>query len=127
MEEIGGERFSSSNGSSQKNKSYKEPIPLDRVEEESLKRMNTGLKELDLVLGGGLVPGSLTLIGGEPGVGKSTLILEVSRYLTQSIKTFSIFLEKNHLLKLGCERKGWGYVLLIFLLHPKRLLKIFLR
>lgn len=86
MEEIGGERFSSSNVSSQKNKSYKEPIPLDRVEEESLKRMNTGLKELDLVLGGGLVPGSLTLIGGEPGVGKSTLILEVSRYLTQSNK-----------------------------------------
>ncbi len=45
--------------------------------------MGTGLKELDLVLGGGLVPGSLTLIGGEPGVGKSTLVLEVSRYLTQ--------------------------------------------
>ncbi|OOV42323.1 DNA repair protein RadA [Leptospira kirschneri serovar Pomona] len=86
VEEIGGERFSSSNGSSQKNKSYKEPIPLDRVEEESLKRMGTGLKELDLVLGGGLVPGSLTLIGGEPGVGKSTLILEVSRYLTQANK-----------------------------------------
>ncbi len=48
--------------------------------------MGTGLKELDLVLGGGLVPGSLTLIGGEPGVGKSTLVLEVSRYLTQANK-----------------------------------------
>ncbi|MBE8432296.1 AAA family ATPase, partial [Leptospira interrogans serovar Pomona] len=56
------------------------------VEEESLERMGTGLKELDLVLGGGLVPGSLTLIGGEPGVGKSTLVLEVSRYLTQANK-----------------------------------------
>ncbi|GIM19907.1 DNA repair protein RadA [Leptospira borgpetersenii] len=44
------------------------------------------MKELDLVLGGGLVPGSLTLIGGEPGVGKSTLVLEVSRYLTQANK-----------------------------------------
>lgn len=49
--------------------------------------MGTGLKELDLVLGGGLVPGSLTLIGGEPGVGKSTLVLEVSRYLSQANKT----------------------------------------
>ncbi|WP_078125178.1 DNA repair protein RadA [Leptospira alexanderi] len=86
VEEIGGERFASSNGNSRKNKSYQEPIPLDRVEEESLERMGTGLKELDLVLGGGLVPGSLTLIGGEPGVGKSTLVLEVSRYLTQANK-----------------------------------------
>ncbi|WP_078129282.1 DNA repair protein RadA [Leptospira alexanderi] len=86
VEEVGGERFASSNGNSRKNKSYQEPIPLDRVEEESLERMGTGLKELDLVLGGGLVPGSLTLIGGEPGVGKSTLVLEVSRYLTQANK-----------------------------------------
>ncbi|AOP33393.1 DNA repair protein RadA [Leptospira tipperaryensis] len=86
VEEVGGERFAASNGNSQKNKSYKEPISLDKVEEESLKRMGTGLKELDLVLGGGLVPGSLTLIGGEPGVGKSTLVLEVSRNLTSSNK-----------------------------------------
>ncbi|WP_016760743.1 DNA repair protein RadA [Leptospira weilii] len=86
IEEIGGERFAPSNGNSRKNKSYQEPISLDRVEEESLERMGTGLKELDLVLGGGLVPGSLTLIGGEPGVGKSTLVLEVSRYLTQANK-----------------------------------------
>ncbi|RHX87291.1 DNA repair protein RadA [Leptospira stimsonii] len=86
VEEVGGERFAASNGNSQKNKSYKEPIPLDKVEEESLKRMGTGLKELDLVLGGGLVPGSLTLIGGEPGVGKSTLVLEVSRKLTSANK-----------------------------------------
>ncbi|EMM86542.1 DNA repair protein RadA [Leptospira santarosai str. 2000027870] len=86
MEEFGGEKFVSSNGNSRKNKSYREPIPLDKVEEESLERMGTGLKELDLVLGGGLVPGSLTLIGGEPGVGKSTLVLEVSRYLTQANK-----------------------------------------
>ncbi|MGQ2802029.1 DNA repair protein RadA [Leptospira santarosai] len=86
IEEFGGEKFASSNGNSRKNKSYREPIPLDKVEEESLERMGTGLKELDLVLGGGLVPGSLTLIGGEPGVGKSTLVLEVSRYLTQANK-----------------------------------------
>ncbi|TGM61671.1 DNA repair protein RadA [Leptospira adleri] len=86
VEEVGGERFAASNGNSHKNKSYKEPIPLEKVEEESLKRMGTGLKELDLVLGGGLVPGSLTLIGGEPGVGKSTLVLEVSRNLTSANK-----------------------------------------
>jgi len=49
------------------------PVPLRRVDAPAVERMGTGIGELDRVLGGGLVPGSLVLIGGSPGVGKSTL------------------------------------------------------
>jgi len=48
---------------------------LDRIETAQVKRISTGLAELDRVLGGGLVPGSVVLIGGDPGIGKSTLLL----------------------------------------------------
>ena len=48
-------------------------VPLREVRELSLKRLSTGVGELDRVLGGGLVPGSLVLLGGSPGIGKSTL------------------------------------------------------
>jgi DNA repair protein RadA/Sms len=48
---------------------------LDRVSVEHVARSSTGLGELDRVLGGGLVPGSVVLIGGDPGIGKSTLLL----------------------------------------------------
>jgi DNA repair protein RadA/Sms len=54
------------------------PVPLADVREGPLQRVSTGLAELDRVLGGGIVPGSLVLIGGEPGVGKSTLLLQVA-------------------------------------------------
>ena len=46
-------------------------------------RIGTGMKELDRVLGGGIVKGSLTLVGGDPGIGKSTLLLQVCRNLTE--------------------------------------------
>src|SRR6266545_676727 len=49
------------------------PIPLREVEAERSSRLGTGITELDRVLGGGLVPGSLVLLGGAPGIGKSTL------------------------------------------------------
>src|SRR3954469_24241873 len=49
------------------------PVPLGQVEAEAVGRMGTGIGELDRVLGGGIVPGSLVLIGGSPGIGKSTL------------------------------------------------------
>jgi DNA repair protein RadA/Sms len=51
------------------------PVPLREVEAEHVARLGTGIAELDRVLGGGLVPGSLVLIGGSPGIGKSTLTL----------------------------------------------------
>ncbi len=54
------------------------PVKLGRVGTEEHVRMSTGLSELDRVLGGGIVPGSLTLISGEPGIGKSTLIAQMA-------------------------------------------------
>lgn len=52
-------------------------ISLKNVEYKEISRLSTGFGELDRVLGGGLVDGSLILIGGEPGIGKSTLILQI--------------------------------------------------
>src|SRR5712675_2248136 len=49
------------------------PVPLRDVKAERTARLSTGIAELDRVLGGGLVPGSLVLLGGAPGIGKSTL------------------------------------------------------
>jgi DNA repair protein RadA/Sms len=54
------------------------PQSLSSVEAERTERLSTGMSELDRVLGGGVVPGSLVLIGGEPGIGKSTLLIEAA-------------------------------------------------
>jgi DNA repair protein RadA/Sms len=51
------------------------PVPLHEVEANEESRLRTGIAELDRVLGGGVVPGSLVLLGGDPGIGKSTLLL----------------------------------------------------
>jgi len=52
------------------------PVPIDSIDLETEFRLYTGIKEFDRVLGGGLVPGTLVLIGGDPGIGKSTLMLQ---------------------------------------------------
>lgn len=59
------------------------PLRLDEIPEESAVRASTGIGELDRVLGGGVVEGSLMLVGGDPGIGKSTLLLQVSEHLAQ--------------------------------------------
>lgn len=58
------------------------PMSLSQVSMKEEERISTHLKELDRVLGGGIVPGSLTLVGGDPGIGKSTLLLQVCKYLS---------------------------------------------
>ncbi|HEY5610580.1 MAG TPA: DNA repair protein RadA [Thermoanaerobaculia bacterium] len=60
------------------------PVPIDRVDIDSTPRISTELPTLDRVLGGGIVPGSVTLVGGEPGIGKSTLLLQASDRLAKS-------------------------------------------
>lgn len=57
------------------------PQPIHEISSSDTPRMLTANKELDRVLGGGLVPGSLTLLGGEPGIGKSTLMLQIALQL----------------------------------------------
>ena len=60
------------------------PTPVGEVASAPTPRLKTGLEEFDRVLGGGLVPGSVALLGGEPGVGKSTLVLEIGAALSGS-------------------------------------------
>ena len=60
------------------------PIRLSEVSGKGMERWRTGLAELDFVLGGGIVPGSLVLVGGEPGIGKSTLLLQCAARLERA-------------------------------------------
>ncbi|MCM8800968.1 MAG: AAA family ATPase, partial [Candidatus Omnitrophica bacterium] len=64
-----------------------EPVLLKDVEVKESHRLKTGILELDRVLGGGIVPGSVILIGGNPGIGKSTISLQVCNQLIQQEKT----------------------------------------
>ena len=57
------------------------PLRISEIETSKEERLNTNNNELNRVLGGGIVPGSLTLLGGEPGIGKSTLLLQISLHL----------------------------------------------
>jgi DNA repair protein RadA/Sms len=61
-----------------------EAVPLSSIEPNLSRHCSTGIDELDRVLGGGVVPGSVTLLAGEPGVGKSTLLLKVAHRWAQS-------------------------------------------
>ena len=80
------------------------PISMCKIETEEDSRINLGDNELNRVLGGGLVPGSLTLLGGEPGIGKSTLILQTVLRL-KNLKTLYVSGEESaRQLKLRADR-----------------------
>ena len=66
------------------------PLRLEEISTDEEDRSSTGLHELDRVLGGGLVTGSLILVGGDPGIGKSTLLLQVCRNLAVSGKNGTV-------------------------------------
>lgn len=57
----------------------RKPVPLSAVEENAEERFSTGFRELDRVLGGGIVGGSMILLGGDPGIGKSTILLQTAQ------------------------------------------------
>ncbi len=65
---------------------YTRPVPMDAIAFEEEPRIQTGIGEFDRVLGGGIVPGTLVLIGGDPGIGKSTLMLQVLAMLSNAGK-----------------------------------------
>ncbi len=85
-----------------------EPTPLSAIQAAGEDRTSTDMKELDRVLGGGIVKGSLILVGGDPGIGKSTLLLQVCRLL--SLKELSVLYvsgeESLQQIKLRAERIG---------------------
>lgn len=66
-------------------KSLVRPMVLSDIKAEKLDRIKTGIHELDQVVGGGIVPGSVILLGGEPGIGKSTLLLQVAVSLNKKV------------------------------------------
>lgn len=86
----------------------KAPTSLFQVSSKEEERMKTEMKELDRVLGGGIVRGSLTLVGGDPGIGKSTLLLQVCRNLAnKKAKVLYISGEESlKQIKMRAERLG---------------------
>ena len=95
---------------SEAGKCRRESGPLSRLSEittEEEVRIHTGLEELDRVLGGGIVPGSLILVGGDPGIGKSTLLLQICRTLADGRKVIYISGEESlKQIKLRADRLG---------------------
>ena len=71
------------------------PQALDSLEIAPEARVSCSIGELDRVLGGGFVPGSLTLIGGDPGIGKSTLLLQAMNAIAQKAKALYITAEES--------------------------------
>ncbi len=81
------------------------PKPLSQIESEDEARISTGMTELDRVLGGGLVTGSLVLVGGDPGIGKSTLLLQICEFIGKSKKVLYVSGEESQRqIKLRAER-----------------------
>ena len=82
-------------------------VPLTEVTADDDTRSETGIKELERVLGGGIVPGSLVLVGGDPGIGKSTLLLQVCQRMAQMKKILYISGEESQAqIKLRANRMG---------------------
>ena len=86
---------------------HSKPMKLDQVELFDTPRVETDLDEFNRVLGGGVVPGSLVLIGGDPGIGKSTLLLQVSTQLASRGRVLYVSGEESaQQIKLRAERLG---------------------
>lgn len=84
------------------------PILINEVSLAEDQRINTGDNELNRVLGGGLVPGSVILIGGEPGIGKSTLMLQVALKIKNQKFLYVSGEESEQQIRMRAERLGFG-------------------
>ncbi len=95
-------------GASRVHQMAAKPARLNEIETQQECRKATGMQELDRVLGGGIVPGSLILVGGDPGIGKSTLLLQMCRLLAEQ-KERILYVsgeESARQIKLRAERLG---------------------
>ncbi|HEX9615478.1 MAG TPA: DNA repair protein RadA [Bacteroidota bacterium] len=81
-----------------------EPVSLEDIEREDTPRISTHIEEFDRVLGGGIVPGSLILLGGDPGIGKSTLMMQLAIQLRDSVVLYITGEESTRQIKLRAER-----------------------
>lgn len=83
--------------------------PLSQVTYERHDRVSSGISEFDTVLGGGIVKGSLVLLGGDPGIGKSTLLTQISAHLSKAHKVLYFSAEEScSQVKMRCDRLGCG-------------------
>lgn len=83
------------------------PLPLDEIETSEEERLRTGLPAVDEVLGGGLVPGSVMLLAGDPGVGKSTFLLQVADVLAKQYRVLYVSAEESaRQVRLRAQRLG---------------------
>ncbi len=82
-------------------------IPMSSIDINEETRYSTGFNELDRVFGGGIVKGSLSLLGGTPGIGKSTLLLQICNYLDKSLKILYVSGEESkRQIKMRASRLG---------------------
>lgn len=82
-------------------------LTLAQVQDHPQARLTSGYHELDRVLGGGIVPGSLVLVGGDPGIGKSTLLLQVANYRSRQAPVLYVCAEESgQQVKLRSQRLG---------------------
>lgn len=79
-----------------------EILTFDRIETKNSQRIKTGIEEVDRVLGGGIVPGAVILVGGDPGIGKSTLLLQIAS--RQKDVLYVSGEESQHQIKLRADR-----------------------
>ncbi len=80
---------------------------IDEINTDTASRYKTGIGELDRVLGGGIVKGSMVLLSGDPGIGKSTILLQICEYLGRELKILYISGEESkHQIKLRADRLG---------------------
>ena len=92
--------------------------PLSEIGYEKFRRISSGIEEFDTVLGGGIVRGSLVLLGGDPGIGKSTLLTQVSARLAKEHRVLYLSAEEScSQVKMRCERLGIGEVPGLYLLN----------
>ncbi|MCM1546541.1 MAG: DNA repair protein RadA [Clostridiales bacterium] len=83
--------------------------PLSQVSYERHDRVPSGISEFDTVLGGGIVKGSLVLLGGDPGIGKSTLLTQISAHLSKAHRVLYFSAEEScSQVKMRCDRLGVG-------------------
>ena len=89
---------------------YKKPAKLSEIQLEDEDRFKTGFEELDRVLGGGVVRGSLVLVGGDPGIGKSTLLLQVCKNISDEYRAVLYISGEESLKQIKMRAKRVGEI-----------------
>lgn len=92
--------------SKRNNNTYAKPVSIQEISTKDEARFDTGYSELNRVLGGGIVKGSLTLLGGDPGIGKSTILMQICKNLPEINILYVSGEESSRQLKLRANRLG---------------------